>query len=176
MVKESHGKGYSHGLRFSCSCGRDQCQRESRGVFEGGLLLLASELQAASVRLITEYNVQHILNMAGSQSCNFHGDLTKYHMIELKDEEQAQLPLYESISLINKAVVRGQPVLVHCIEGKSRSGAIVVAYYMWRNGWTYDVALSFVSEQRAVISNPGFVQQLVSCTTSHWSCLGALTP
>eukprot|EP00929_Paragymnodinium_shiwhaense_P074371 TRINITY_DN38056_c0_g1_i1.p1 TRINITY_DN38056_c0_g1~~TRINITY_DN38056_c0_g1_i1.p1 ORF type:complete len:222 (-),score=15.83 TRINITY_DN38056_c0_g1_i1:152-817(-) len=52
-------------------------------------------------------------------------------------------------------------VLVHCVSGISRSGAMVVAYLMATTGICYDEALAQVREKRPVVSpNSGFQAQL----------------
>ena len=57
---------------------------------------------------------------------------------------------------------RLQPrVLVHCLQGVSRSGAVVVAYTMRALGLDYDAALGVVRQYRPAVSpNPGFADQL----------------
>ncbi|KJF60237.1 uncharacterized protein CIMG_00963 [Coccidioides immitis RS] len=52
-------------------------------------------------------------------------------------------------------------VLVHCVQGISRSGAIVVAYLMRYHSLSYSDALSVARKHRPLIApNPGFEQQL----------------
>ena len=52
-------------------------------------------------------------------------------------------------------------VLVHCTQGISRSGAVVIAYVMRSLGLDYEAALSRVRARRAVVApNPGFTDQL----------------
>ncbi|EAU80685.2 dual specificity protein phosphatase 13 [Coprinopsis cinerea okayama7 len=52
-------------------------------------------------------------------------------------------------------------VLVHCVEGISRSVSVVAAYLMAQYGWTPVEAVQFVKSKRVVADpNFGFVQQL----------------
>lgn len=52
-------------------------------------------------------------------------------------------------------------VLVHCVEGISRSVSVVAAYLMVHFGWTPNEALKFIKNKRRVAEpNFGFVQQL----------------
>jgi protein-tyrosine phosphatase len=52
-------------------------------------------------------------------------------------------------------------VLVHCMQGVSRSVSIVVAYLMARCGWTTAQAVQFVqSKRRMADPNFGFLTQL----------------
>ncbi|KAK8004263.1 hypothetical protein PG989_003982 [Apiospora arundinis] len=71
----------------------------------------------------------------------------------------------------DKTPVRGQlrtqhpeprpRVLTHCLQGQSRSGAVVVAYVMRALGLDYDAGLAVVRQYRSAVSpNPGFADQL----------------
>ncbi|KAF8126037.1 phosphotyrosine protein [Boletus edulis] len=52
-------------------------------------------------------------------------------------------------------------VLVHCVEGVSRSTSVVAAYLIAEFGWTTAQAVQFVkSRRRAAEPNFGFVKQL----------------
>ncbi len=56
----------------------------------------------------------------------------------------------------------GGGTLLHCQQGVSRSGALVVAYTMWQQRLGVDAALAYVRARRAVVSpNPGFLAQLL---------------
>ncbi|KAD6794414.1 hypothetical protein E3N88_05310 [Mikania micrantha] len=52
-------------------------------------------------------------------------------------------------------------VLVHCMSGKNRSPAVVMAYLMKSRRWTFDQSYQWVKERRPSIDlNPGILQQL----------------
>ncbi|TFK38219.1 protein-tyrosine phosphatase-like protein [Crucibulum laeve] len=52
-------------------------------------------------------------------------------------------------------------VLVHCVEGVSRSVSVVAAFLMSQYGWTADQAVQYVKSKRMQADpNFGFVQQL----------------
>jgi hypothetical protein len=56
----------------------------------------------------------------------------------------------------------GQTVYVHCRNGASRSGMVVIAYLMYKNDWTRDEALAFVKSKRPVTRpNPLFMDVLL---------------
>jgi protein-tyrosine phosphatase len=55
----------------------------------------------------------------------------------------------------------GRSTYVHCRNGVSRSGFVVVAYLMFKNGWNREQGLSFVRRQRALTRpNPAFMERL----------------
>jgi hypothetical protein len=56
----------------------------------------------------------------------------------------------------------GLPVYVHCAAGISRSGLVVVAYLMQRDGLTRDQALAYVRARRPRVNpNPAFMALLL---------------
>ena len=70
--------------------------------------------------------------------------------------------LREQIAFIESERAAGRVVFVHCRNGVSRSGPVVVAYCMARNGWARDEALAFVRSRRPGLRpNPAFMQLLL---------------
>lgn len=51
-------------------------------------------------------------------------------------------------------------VLVHCIQGVSRSATLTIAYLMLKHCMTVQTATRLVRAQREICPNPGFMQQL----------------
>lgn len=52
-------------------------------------------------------------------------------------------------------------VLVHCVQGISRSASVVCAYLIKIYGWTPAQAVQYVKSKRPIAEpNPGFVSQL----------------
>lgn len=53
------------------------------------------------------------------------------------------------------------PVLIHCMEGRSRSGMVDIAYHMKKNKWPLAKAWAFVKSKRSRTQpNPAFVRLL----------------
>ena len=70
--------------------------------------------------------------------------------------------LREQVRFIESERATGRAVFVHCHNGVSRSGMVVVAYYMARNGWSRDEAMEFVRSRRPGLRpNPAFMQLLL---------------
>jgi protein-tyrosine phosphatase len=65
------------------------------------------------------------------------------------------------VDFIDSHRQNGRTVFVHCRNGVSRSGMVVVAYLMWEHGWTRDDALKFAREKRPIVRpNTAFMDQL----------------
>jgi protein-tyrosine phosphatase len=56
----------------------------------------------------------------------------------------------------------GRITYVHCRNGVSRSGMLVVAYELHKNRWSRDEALEFVRAKRPIVRpNPAFMKRLL---------------
>ena len=51
-------------------------------------------------------------------------------------------------------------VLVHCVQGVSRSAVLVIAYLMIKEGMPVQEAVRKVREKREICPNPSFLRQL----------------
>jgi hypothetical protein len=69
--------------------------------------------------------------------------------------------LREQVAFIEENRAAGRTVYVHCLQGVSRSGMVVVAYYTARNSWSRDEAIAFVRSRRPELRpNPAFLELL----------------
>jgi Dual specificity phosphatase, catalytic domain len=69
--------------------------------------------------------------------------------------------LREQVRFIEAQRESGRAVFVHCRNGVSRSGMVVVAYLMSRHRWSRDEALTFVRSRRDIVPpNPAFMRLL----------------
>jgi hypothetical protein len=123
-------------------------------------IFFGSEVNALDINTLLDLNISVIINCAGTHSCEFYKSKFKYLSFEIDDKDDFILPINEIVTTISHYVKLGHKILVHCIEGKSRSGAAILAYFMSINKWTYRQALDYVSTQRKPIPNNGFVRQL----------------
>jgi dual specificity protein phosphatase-like protein len=69
--------------------------------------------------------------------------------------------LRRMVSFIETNRREGRTTFVHCRNGVSRSGLVVVAYEMYKNHWTRAQALEFVRSKRPEVRpNPAFLELL----------------
>jgi hypothetical protein len=70
--------------------------------------------------------------------------------------------LRTQVGFIASEKAAGRTVFVHCMNGVSRSGMVLAAYLMEREGWSRDQALVFLRSHRPnVRPNPAFMELLL---------------
>ncbi|XP_072014493.1 dual specificity protein phosphatase 3-like [Amphiura filiformis] len=116
---------------------------------------------------LTEVGITHVVNAAQMYTVTdeefYKGIGIKYHGMDCDDREDFNiLPYLKSASeYIHQAMTleKGK-VLVHCLEGYSRSPTIVIAYLMmYKTMDVYD-AVRTVKRHREIRPNQGFLQTL----------------
>jgi hypothetical protein len=121
--------------------------------------LVAEEWSQLESRGIT-----HVINTACAVSkCPFPGMIT-YLPLSIEDNRNEDILayIYPCIEFIETAVTNGGRVLVHCMEGVSRSCSVVIGYLMWKRGLRYVEAQAFVQNGRPICQpNPSFICQLL---------------
>lgn len=86
----------------------------------------------------------------------------KYLWIPIEDNLNENIAKYFNVAYDFIEQDEGK-VLVHCMQGVSRSPTIVISYLMKKMKMTYDEAYKMVKEKRPCIDpNIGFIQQLKS--------------
>jgi protein-tyrosine phosphatase len=149
-------------------------------------LFLSSYNVAQNKELICQNKITHIINAAAdvclnhfeeeempyitnmieknsSSSSNRASNKISYLSFNLKDHsmENIECLFYEVINFINNAKEKGGRVLVHCIQGISRSVSLVLAYIIFTRKINYDDAFKLVQARRSIASpNLGFSIQL----------------
>ncbi|HEX3152835.1 MAG TPA: dual specificity protein phosphatase [Gemmataceae bacterium] len=70
--------------------------------------------------------------------------------------------LAAQVDFVESERAAGRTVYVHCAAGASRSGMVVAAYLMKREGWTRDGTIEFLRSKRSVVNpNPAFMELLL---------------
>ena len=128
--------------------------------------LYVSSYNATKNKTLLEKNkITHIINCAADFCENVFESENKYTYLSfyLKDHvlENIECIFYECIKFIDSVKEKGGRVLVHCIQGISRSVTLVMAYLIYKNKLTYDKAFNIVQSKREISSpNFGFSIQL----------------
>ncbi|KAH8590775.1 protein-tyrosine phosphatase-like protein [Bisporella sp. PMI_857] len=140
-------------------------------------LYISDIVPARSPETLSAHGITHVLSLVSARSYNPYEDLVMClegvcEWIKNALEPGSGLPARqvseqleegkEREEAYDEARSRGKgKVLVHCLQGQSRSGAIVVAYLMRALALNYDAALVLARQHRPVIDlNPGFADQL----------------
>jgi protein-tyrosine phosphatase len=108
-------------------------------------------------------NIGHILNVAVECYNAFPGKF-KYKNIDLEDHKHEKIieKFQEAFEFIHSAKKDGSKILIHCVQGMSRSATIVIAFLMFDSKMTLKEAYGFVKSKRTIIEpNPGFMKQLI---------------
>lgn len=116
-------------------------------------------------QLLTSLGITHILSiMRGFVDLRSTPHIT-HTQIPLDDLPFAELVdiLPSTTSFIHNALESSQQVkvLVHCVQGVSRSASVVCAYLMWRYGWSVKESVGYVKRKRQIAEpSCGFLEQL----------------
>eukprot|EP01091_Cochliopodium_minus_P011090 TRINITY_DN307_c0_g1_i3.p1 TRINITY_DN307_c0_g1~~TRINITY_DN307_c0_g1_i3.p1 ORF type:complete len:181 (-),score=35.41 TRINITY_DN307_c0_g1_i3:14-556(-) len=86
-------------------------------------------------------------------------DMTEFPIIQVFDEFH---------KFMDEAINKGESVLVHCAQGKSRSATIVISYVMKKYKWDFRQAYNFVREKRKEIATK-FEDQLILWHSCNYS-------
>mmetsp|Transcript_68708 Transcript_68708/g.130938 ORF Transcript_68708/g.130938 Transcript_68708/m.130938 type:complete len:214 (-) Transcript_68708:52-693(-) len=92
----------------------------------------------------------------------FHQDL-EYYRVDVEDVSREPIELFwpEALEFIHDHVLRGEPVLVHCRAGVSRSAATVIAYLMAYGDYSLHDAFFHARKCRPMVTpNLGFMEKL----------------
>lgn len=126
---------------------------------------------------LEEEGITHIINTADgmlkryARNWELRPGIFKYFLIDLQDKKNQSIfqwfdPCYEWIEKARRegeeTKGRATRILVHCVQGKSRSVAITIAYLMRKEGISVMKALNQIRAVRDVVHTPnkGFMKQL----------------
>jgi hypothetical protein len=129
-----------------------------------GQMYVSGWLVAEDWSQLESHGITHVINTACMVSkCPFPSAIA-YLCLSIEDSRNEDILayVYPCIGFIEAALLSGGRVLIHCMEGVSRSCTIAIAYVMWKQGLTYREAQDFVQSGRPVCQpNPGFICQLL---------------
>ena len=109
---------------------------------------------------IKSNNIKKVLSCCGDLSYTYKDKNINQKIIELDDNPKTNIIQYfkDCLKFIDET---DDKVFVHCFAGVSRSATLVIAYFMWKNQWTYKQSYDFVNQYRYVGPNIGFTRQLL---------------
>ncbi|XP_056139331.1 dual specificity protein phosphatase 14 [Lampris incognitus] len=126
--------------------------------------LFLSGLDAALNRsLVASRDVTLIVNASGLEVAYPHPDSVKVLQVPVQDQPHAPIDRYFDSVAKRISENRTGSSLVHCVAGRSRSPALVLAYLMKCEGVSLRQAHELVMEKRSFIRpNAGFWRQLMA--------------
>lgn len=127
--------------------------------------LYMSDLYAAeSAQTFTAYGITHVLSVMPGSVQIPKNTSPKVLQIPIRDQPFEELAghLSQTTSFIADALRHPRAnVLVHCVQGMSRSASVVSAYLIAVHGWSVREAVEFVrSKVSNALPNSGFIYQL----------------
>ncbi|KAM3134971.1 hypothetical protein pb186bvf_012971 [Paramecium bursaria] len=130
----------------------------------GDYLYVGGEQIAYNREILKQIGVTHVINCAGDVCKNkFPEDFT-YTTYYLKDSktENIECLFYEVFGIIEKTKAQNGKVLIHCVQGVSRSVSLCIAYLIMHQKISYSAAFDIIKKNRGVASpNMGFTVQLL---------------
>ncbi|KAL5528991.1 hypothetical protein ACEPAG_4965 [Sanghuangporus baumii] len=129
-------------------------------------LYLGNLNTASSPQGLHERGITHIVSVC-NEAIPAHHPRSGYaiHKIPVEDEptEDLLIHLPDACRFIHSAMINpAARVLVHCVQGLSRSACVVAAYLMWARHVSATDALTAVRQAREQVwLNPSFHEQLV---------------
>jgi len=148
---------------------RDQKLRAVDGAFPSEIyhqfLFLGSYENVKNKKMLHSLGITHILNMADELENPYSPEEFIYKACGVNDTSKDDIRKHfnDAIDFIENARSSNSKnkVLVHCAMGISRSSAIVIAWIMKHNSWSFERSRDYVKMYRSCIKpNPGFVNQL----------------
>ena len=136
---------------------------------EEGFLYLGNAKAAKNKELLQQYQITHIVCLAGKQ---WHPSLFTYLKVHLADDasdDTSLLPLLPSIiKFIEEVKEReGRRVMVHCMGGISRSPSAILAYLIYAHHLSLSSAYQMLLNKcPSIHPNPSFLSQLLLFSSS----------
>jgi protein-tyrosine phosphatase len=123
-------------------------------------LFLGTARDAADIR-----HVRHVVNATECAPNHFEGAKVSYLRVAVPDSGECDLDRHVGafFEFMQDAASKGEPVLVHCRSGRSRSATLVLAWAVARCGYTLaDAWAKLTRERECVNPNEGFRRWLVA--------------
>ena len=116
---------------------------------------VGSYAEACDEQFLKDRKINHILCCAEEFAVRAgfpYSDNRTGYKVSLKDDfaDEKTMDLFlEGAAKLNKWILQGNPVMVHCFAGISRSVSVVITYFMVYKGWSFNSALNHLKHCRA---------------------------
>ncbi|OMJ89357.1 hypothetical protein SteCoe_8562 [Stentor coeruleus] len=132
-------------------------------------LYLGGLMAANNLALLTQNGITSLVQALSKSTPTVKHPNMKYFTIDIDDMPSANIAQFmpEAIKFIDRELMCGKTVLIHCAAGISRSSSIAIGYFMVKYNLTFDEALAKVRRGRScACPNQGFENQLRSMNVS----------
>jgi len=128
-----------------------------------GFLYLGSANNLNDSLTMQAKKIKRVVNCAREFKQNMPHFNTMSTNWEDKEAQNIMEAFEEIFQFIDEAKGLNEPVFIHCMLGKSRSAALVIAYMMRSQGMSLRFAFHHVRSKRVIIKpNNGFMKQLIT--------------
>lgn len=132
-------------------------------------LYIGSMKAAINLKALEDCKITHIINCAKElpklwPKFQQYSNLFKYLNLEMEDTRIQRLEesIIKSYNFIKKSHDEGGNVLIHCVQGVSRSCSIVIAFLMKNHNLKFIQALELIKKVRPICNpNENFEKQLI---------------
>ncbi len=121
-------------------------------------LWLGNSIEAKDIEDLKKKGIKKILSIWDRKGPNYKDNEFIHKKVKIADVYTCNIIKHfgECLNFIKGE----EKVLVHCLQGSSRSASFVVAYIMWSQKKTFTEAYDFVKSKRFINPNEGFQEQL----------------
>lgn len=134
-------------------------------------LYVGNQWQASEPTIVSNLGITHILSACVETSLRLPN--VSYFQIPLKDKVDAPLSDYFDVAyeFIQKAKQEKGRILIHCVQGISRSATLAIMYICRAKRWSLVSTYNYVLARRNLIyPNLGFIIQLVKVELEEFGC------
>ena len=125
-------------------------------------LWLGSLASSCNLEALQERKIETIVSVILGATAMYPYDLN-YERAKLRDVEDEDIitDIERLLPIIHEKLLQGEGLLLHCMEGRSRSATIAAAYLIKYHNMGAEEALRFLKDKRTQVNpNPGYVRQL----------------
>ena len=127
-----------------------------------GQLYLSNASPSRNLPLLRSNSITHVLICCSEMAPSFPDKLV-YKKLNIKETFDFNISSFfdEAYEFIESGLASGGGVLVHCVQGQSRSPTIVLSYLMRRFHLSFSSSLKIVKKNHpSTEPNVGFIEQL----------------